>query len=204
MSQTVAADPQHLPGVSAVQRPTLTVRGQHQLCTLSRTSGDQPGITGKRPASKIPNARPVEAPHQRHDQRLLTHVTPGDGPTDDHARDLRRALENQKACGRARSFRRLMASWPVACQHQLGTTQSGAFAATARIISVVRFRRSERGVFPAPGEEQGTPHVPGTHAVGATPFPLGQPRRVDPDVTPAAECSARWLERDEVGLAQGD
>src|SRR6266851_670400 len=34
--------------------------------------------------------------NQRHDLRLLAHVKPGDGPTDDHALDLRRALENRE------------------------------------------------------------------------------------------------------------
>src|SRR5216683_3494786 len=34
--------------------------------------------------------------NQRHDPRLLAHVKPGDGPTDDHALDLRRALENRE------------------------------------------------------------------------------------------------------------
>ena len=37
---------------------------------------------------------PLQAPHYCHDQRSLPHVKPGDGPSDDHAPDLRRALEN--------------------------------------------------------------------------------------------------------------
>ena len=43
---------------------------------------------------------------ERHDLRLLPHVQPGDGPTDDHALNLRRALKNGEAHGDARSFRR--------------------------------------------------------------------------------------------------
>jgi hypothetical protein len=43
---------------------------------------------------------------KRHDQRLLPHVQPGDGPTDDHALDLRRALEDREARGGGGSFRR--------------------------------------------------------------------------------------------------
>jgi hypothetical protein len=31
--------------------------------------------------------------HQRHDLRLLPHVEPGDGPTDDHALNLARSLK---------------------------------------------------------------------------------------------------------------
>ena len=49
---------------------------------------------------------PFQDPHQRHDLRLLAHVKPGDGPSDDHALDLRRALENREARGGAGSFRR--------------------------------------------------------------------------------------------------
>jgi hypothetical protein len=43
---------------------------------------------------------------QRHDLRLLPHVKPADGPADDHALDLRRALENREARGGTSSFRR--------------------------------------------------------------------------------------------------
>jgi hypothetical protein len=49
---------------------------------------------------------PIQDPHQRHDLRLLPQVQPGDGPSDDHALDLRRALENGEARGGAGSFRR--------------------------------------------------------------------------------------------------
>ena len=41
----------------------------------------------------------------RVDLRLLAHVKPGDGPTDDHPPDLRRAIEIGEAGGRAASFR---------------------------------------------------------------------------------------------------
>jgi hypothetical protein len=66
-------------GVVGAQRKD----GQHQLSTLSGTSGNQPGITGKRLAAKYRSSRPVQAPHQRHDLRLLPH-----GPSDDHALDF--------------------------------------------------------------------------------------------------------------------
>src|SRR5215472_3015586 len=85
---------------------TLAVRGQHQLSTLSGTDGSQPGMTGKQPTAQNRRHSPSQDPHQRHDLRLLPHVKPGDGPTDDHALDLRRALENGEARGGARSFRR--------------------------------------------------------------------------------------------------
>ena len=51
---------------AAVKRPTLTVRGQHQLSTLSGTDGNQPGITGKRPTARnqspLALSRSVPAP----------------------------------------------------------------------------------------------------------------------------------------------
>jgi hypothetical protein len=68
--------------------PYLTVRGQHQLSTLSGTGGNQPGVTGKRSTTRIQSSRALSKPRQRHDQQLLPHVKPGDGPTDDHALDL--------------------------------------------------------------------------------------------------------------------
>jgi hypothetical protein len=48
----------------------------------------------------------VQSSHQRDGQRALSHVKPGDGPSDDHALDLRRALENREAHGGMSSFRR--------------------------------------------------------------------------------------------------
>src|SRR5258708_34052727 len=42
----------------AVDRPALTVRGQDELCPLSGTGGNQPGIRGKRPAARIRSSRP--------------------------------------------------------------------------------------------------------------------------------------------------
>jgi len=44
-------------------------------------------------------------PHQRRDLRLLPHVKPGDGPTDDHALDLGCALENGEVRGGTGGFR---------------------------------------------------------------------------------------------------
>jgi hypothetical protein len=61
------------------------------------------GLTPGLPAG---SNRPLQDPHQRHDQRLLPHVKPGDGPSDDHALDLRGALEDREARGGACSFRR--------------------------------------------------------------------------------------------------
>jgi hypothetical protein len=86
-----------------VHAPYLAVK--RQLSTLPGTDGNQPGITGKQPNARNPSSRPFQDPHQRHDQRLLPHVQPGDGPTDDHALDLRRALENREARGGTTSFR---------------------------------------------------------------------------------------------------
>jgi hypothetical protein len=40
--------------------------------------------------------RPVQAADQRHDLRLLAHVKPGDGPTDDHALKLAPSLEDRE------------------------------------------------------------------------------------------------------------
>jgi hypothetical protein len=45
-------------------------------------------------------------PALRQDQRLLPHVEAGHGPSDDHALDLGRALENGEAHGGMSSFRR--------------------------------------------------------------------------------------------------
>src|SRR5215467_747999 len=58
--------PQLLRGLSADQGTSLTVRGQHQLSTLSGTDGNQPAITGKRPTTRNPSSpalsRSVPAP----------------------------------------------------------------------------------------------------------------------------------------------
>jgi hypothetical protein len=81
------------------------------ICLAAATPAEivgehQPGLraSGQPPETRV--HRSFQDPHQRHDQRLLPHVKPGDSPADDHALDLRRALENREAPGDTGSFRR--------------------------------------------------------------------------------------------------
>jgi hypothetical protein len=65
------------------------------------TAGDDGfGASTTRRGSPAPSE-----PHQRHDLPLLPHVQPGEGPTDDHPLDLRRALKRGEARGGSGSFR---------------------------------------------------------------------------------------------------
>jgi hypothetical protein len=100
-----------IPSTLQASRPirgtTLTVRGsaptQHAVGNWRGPTGNN-GQTANRQKTGVHGR--FQDPHQRHELRLLPHVEPGDGPSDDHALDLRRALENREDRGGTGSFRR--------------------------------------------------------------------------------------------------
>jgi hypothetical protein len=61
--------------------------------------------TGKRPTARSLSSPVFQDMHQGHDQWLLPHVKPGDGPSDDHALKLARSFKYREARGGAASFR---------------------------------------------------------------------------------------------------